>query len=655
MATAKLLIIESPGKIKKISSYLGGDYIVKASMGSVVDLPKDKLAVDVANGFTPVYEVMEGKKGVVAELKKLAKAASEVVIATDNDREGEAIGYHLVNVLKPKAYKRILFNEITKPALLAALADAGRLDMAMVHAQQARRILDRLVGYKLSPVLPVSSSAGRVQSVTVRLLVDKEREIEEALADPRKRMTLEMTFKPSAGLPFKHASYYWPVADLPRCAGLPSPIDTAEKLALTMELIRAHPVFRVRSVGIKPRRSSPPAPYTTSTLQQDASAKLHLSVKATMQLAQKLYEAGRITYMRTDSPALSQTALDDIKAQVLAMFGAGAHQMRSYAARKAAHAQEAHEAIRPTKMSDAPLTDGAGSPAEKLYALIWRRTMACQMVDAEFSDGTVIIGNEVGVAFAGACSRLVKPGYLAAWGMTPDAEDAMPAVGAVTPWQSVRGGEEFACPPSRYSEATLVKKLEQLGIGRPSTYAATLAKIQDGGRGKEPQATIANVAGREMRVLALVLESRRLDEGLKASVASQVIGRESKRIVPTEVGAKAVGFLVERFPQVMDYGFTCRMEAKLDEVAHGKRDWVDVLRGFWSVFEPQLLTVLRSQPAADGRELVGVHPTLKHEIYYMYTKYGPALLMDGKFVSVGVKVSLERAVVLFQHKHKLGL
>lgn len=598
-----LVIVESPAKAKTIEKFLGKDFTVKSSFGHIRDLPKKGLNIDIENNFAPKYEVSADKRKVVAELKKAAQN-SEVWLASDEDREGEAIAWHLTQALKldPGKTKRIVFHEITKPAIEAAIKNPRTVDLKLVDAQQARRVLDRLVGYELSPVLwkkvRTGLSAGRVQSVAVRLIVEREREITG--------FTPESSFKVTAVF---------------AAAGQELPAELNKKLA-TYQAARQWlqavipASYEVAAVAQKPASRGPGAPFTTSTLQQEASRRLGYSVRQTMTLAQRLYESGHITYMRTDSTVLSSQALGAAEQYITAQFGRKYHKLRQYKTKNAS-AQEAHEAIRPTNFD----TTEAGSDDQqrKLYRLIWQRALASQMSEAKLEK------TEVTIAISGQSETFIAKGevlqfdgYMKVYGGAKD-DIILPAlaVGDKLELQQMTASETFSRPPARYSEASLVRKLEELGIGRPSTYAPTISTIQTRGYVEK-----RDLEGTEREAAELVLKDGQIQE----SKAKSLHGADRAKLVPTPIAEVVTDFLVKYFPSIVDYDFTATVEADFDHIAEGNQAWEKMIAGFYKSFHPlveQSADVSR-QEVSQAR-LVGNDPKTGKPIYARFGRYGPML------------------------------
>src|SRR3984885_470324 len=611
-----LLIVESPAKAKTIEGYLGKDFTVKSSYGHIRDLVKSDDAIDVANNFKQKYEVPADKKQVVSELKKLAKEADMVWLASDEDREGEAISWHLFDTLdlKDATTKRIVFHEITKPAILRAIDTPRKIDYNLVNAQQARRVLDRLVGFELSPVLwkkvKPSLSAGRVQSVAVRLIVDREREIN--------KFKSEAAFKIVAIFGKGKEAFK---AELPERF---SKQEDAEKFL--QDCIGAK--FDVKSLDVRPAKRSPAAPFTTSTLQQEASRKLGYSVSRTMQVAQKLYESGHITYMRTDSVNLSDHALTTAAQEITSAYGNKYHQQRVYKT-KSAGAQEAHEAIRPTYFGQHTIK---GDPSEmRLYELIWKRAIASQMSEALFEKTTArinistrkeeLVANGEGMKFDGFLKVYLESSDDEEDNLQ-DGENAMlPPLtkGQRLALQEMSATERFSRPPARYTEASLVKKLEELGIGRPSTYAPTISTIQNRGyvvkeerEGKQ----------RAFRVLTLKAGNITKDE------KTENTGAEKGKLFPTDIGSVVNDFLVQYFKEIVDFNFTASVEKQFDEIAQGLTEWTDMIRDFYTPFHKDIESTVKTADKATGERDLGFDPVSGKKVSVRIGRFGP-------FVQVG--------------------
>lgn len=599
-----LVIVESPAKAKTIEKYLGKDYSVKSSFGHIRDLPKKGLNINVEEDFQPHYEINPDKQKTIRELKKSAKEAETVWLASDEDREGEAIAWHLSEALglDSKKTKRIVFHEITKPAIEHAIENPRSVDMQLVDAQQARRILDRLVGYELSPVLwkkvRPGTSAGRVQSVAVRLIVEREREIKD--------FTPESSFKVSALFDAKGT-------DIP--AELPDKLpDATEARAFLSDCNGA--VFTVNDIAKKPGKRSPSAPFTTSTLQQEAARRLNFSVKQTMTLAQRLYESGHITYMRTDSTTLSGQAIKAAEDFIKKEYGNEYHQFRQYKTKNQS-AQEAHEAIRPTDFRK--MKAGSDAQQERLYNLIWRRALASQMAQARF-DRT-----EITIAISSRQEQLVAKGevllfdgFLKVYGGTKD-DVILPEIkkGDELVLQEMNAHETFARPPARYSEASLVRKLEELGIGRPSTYAPTISTIQARGYIEK-----VDVEGTTRPAVDMTLKSGNINE----SVVEENYGADKSKLIPTSLANVTTDFLVKHFSEIVDYDFTATVEDAFDKIAEGNQRWKEMLKDFYKNFHPlvEKAADVSREESSQARRL-GNDPKSGKPIIARYGRFGPML------------------------------
>jgi DNA topoisomerase-1 len=612
-----LLIVESPAKAKTIEGYLGKDFTVKSSYGHIRDLVKSEDAIDINNNFSQRYEVPADKKQIVSELKKLAKEADIVWLASDEDREGEAISWHLFETLglKEPDTRRIVFHEITKPAIMRAIENPRKIDYNLVNAQQARRVLDRLVGFELSPVLwkkvKPSLSAGRVQSVAVRLIVDREREVNKFKSDAAFKVvalfgTGRNAFK--AELPERFAQQ-----------------DDAEKFL--QDCIKA--IFEIKSLETKPAKRSPAAPFTTSTLQQEASRKLGYSVARTMQVAQRLYESGYITYMRTDSVNLSDTALDAAQKEIVSAYGDKYHQHRKYKT-KSAGAQEAHEAIRPTYFNNHTI-DGE-SNEKRLYELIWKRAIASQMSEAQFEKTVAKISISTRKEDLVANGEVMKfDGFLKVYlessdededNQTADGDNAiLPPLskGQILDLQELSATERFSRPPARYTEASLVKKLEELGIGRPSTYAPTISTIQNRGYVVKEERE-----GRQRNFRMLTLKGGNITKETR----TENTGAERGKLFPTDIGAVVNDFLVLHFQGIVDFNFTASVEKQFDEIAQGLQDWTKMIRTFYDPFHKDVQSTIETADKATGERELGVHPESGKKMSVRIGRYGP-------FVQVG--------------------
>ncbi|MFO0781454.1 MAG: type I DNA topoisomerase [Candidatus Saccharimonadales bacterium] len=640
-----LVIVESPAKAKTIEKFLGKDYSVKSSFGHIRDLPKKGLNIDIEKGFEPKYEVSSDKKKVVTELRKAAKG-SEVWLASDEDREGEAIAWHLTQALKldPKKTKRIVFHEITKPAIEEAIKNPRTVDEKLVDAQQARRILDRLVGYELSPVLwkkvRTGLSAGRVQSVAVRLIVEREREIRD--------FTPESTFKVTAV--FKADGEEVPAELNTKLSDVTATEEWLKKLVGA--------TYKVDDIEQKPGTRSPGAPFTTSTLQQEASRRLGYSVRQTMTLAQRLYESGHITYMRTDSTTLSGQAIGAAEKYITSKFGKEYHQVRQYKTKNQS-AQEAHEAIRPTDFSK--LSAGNDSQQEKLYQLIWQRALASQMAPAKIERTEISISvSTQSEKFIAKGEVLKFDGFIKVYGGGKD-DTLLPAikVGQELDAQSINATETFSRSAARYSEAMLVKKLEELGIGRPSTYAPTISTIQTRGYVEK-----TDLEGKEREITELSL----VKDKVEIQKSTVITGADRGKLVPTGIADVVTDFLVKYFPKIVDYSFTARVEEDFDDIADGKQDWAKMIAEFYKDFHPlvEKSEDISRQEVSQAREL-GADPKSGEPIFARFGRYGPMLQMGRtededkkpKFAPMPAEttidtVTLEQALEMFKLPRTVG-
>lgn len=643
-----LVIVESPAKAKTIAKFLGKDFIVKSSFGHIRDLPKKGMSVDIENNFTPSYEVSSDKKKVVSELKKAAKEAEVVWLASDQDREGEAIAWHLAEVLKldPKKTKRIVFHEITEPAVKAAIQTPGTIDIALVDAQQARRILDRIVGYELSPVLwkkvRTGLSAGRVQSVAVRLIVERERDIEEFQTTATFKVTAQFTLEDGTELK----------------AECPTKFETEEAATKLIEALRDE-TATIKDVKKTPGTRSPGAPFTTSTLQQEASRRLGYSPKQTMMLAQRLYENGHITYMRTDSLNLSKLAIGAMAGYIESTYGKEYHQFRTFTT-KTAGAQEAHEAIRPTHVERRDAGDDAQQ--KKLYDLIWKRTVSSQMAPAKVEKTTITIGLEKNTEVLEAKGEIVTfAGFLKVWAENKTGEEGLlPEVnkGDILNLMSALAEQTFSRPPARFTEATLVRQLEEMGIGRPSTYAPTISTIQDRGYVEK-----AEVEGKERNVIRVTLEAGQIER----AETTEMTAPDRNKLIPTSTGKVVTDFLSKHFADIVSYDFTKDVEEEFDDIADGKITWQKMLAKFYGPFHTTVekaADVSRAE-AAQAR-LLGNDPKTGKPVSARFGRFGPMVqignvedeekpkfagITNGKTVD---NITLEEALVLFNLPRNLG-
>jgi len=647
-----LVIVESPAKAKTIEKFLGKDYQVESSYGHIRDLVQKDMGVDVKNNFKPNYAVSTDKKDVVKKLKKLSKDAEIVWLASDEDREGEAIAWHLYEALelKPTNTNRITFSEITKKAIDRAISNPRRINTDLVNAQQARRVLDRLVGFELSPVLwkkvKAGLSAGRVQSVAVRLIVEREMEIRNFEATSFYRVVAE--FSNQSGKSFK--------------AELNRRFDTEAEARDFLEKCASHQ-FKIDRVETKPAKKSPAAPFTTSTLQQEASRKLYFSVSQTMSVAQKLYEAGLITYMRTDSTNLSDDALAAASSEIRSQYGDDYAKTRKFST-KSKGAQEAHEAIRPTYFDRH--NAGGTDQQKKLYDLIWKRSIASQMSDAQL-ERTVFHIDAPGekLEFVARGEVIKFEGFLKVYLEGNDDEDQeeqsgmLPATpeGQNLAYQNLTATQRFTKHPPRYTEASLVKKLEELGIGRPSTYAPTISTII-----KRQYVEKSELTGTKRNYLQMQLEEGKLQE----EKLSETTGADKNKLIPTDIGSVVNGFLTEHFDQILDYNFTASVEAQFDQIAHGQEEWTAMLGDFYQEFHPHLKEVEENSERATGERVLGEDPKSGKPVIARIGRYGPmiqigeaedeekprfASLRKGQSIDT---ISLDEAMELFKLPRDIG-
>ncbi len=658
-----LLIVESPAKAKTIEKILGEDFEVRSCYGHIRDLEKSEMGIDLKNKFTPRYAVPSDKEKVVKDLKSMAKKAKEVWLASDEDREGESISWHLAEVLglDPKKTKRIVFHEITAPAIKKAVDNPRFINMDLVDAQQARRILDRIVGFELSPVLwrkigmQKSLSAGRVQSVAVRLIAEREREINQFLPESVFKISALFT---APDINKKKVKFK---AEGPQKLATGS---AAEKFLNECKGAK----YTVKDISVKDGKRTPSAPFTTSTLQQEASRKLGYSVSKTMLLAQKLYESGKITYMRTDSISLSETAVDAIKAEINSSFGAKYYQPRKFK-NKNENAQEAHEAIRPTYMNESKVDD---ADLNRLYELIWKRTIASQMSDAQFEKTVAKIEVSTNKETLSASGEVMKfDGFLKVYLESNDDEDEeatagegeeslLPplAVGQVLDFIEMTGLERFSRPGARYTEASLVKKLEELGIGRPSTYAPTISTIM-----KRNYVEKREKEGNKRNFQILSLNNK--DE-ISTVTSSEITGAEKNKLSPTDLGLVVTDFLKLHFSKVMDFNFTAKIEGEFDEIAAGKLLWSDMLASFYEPFHTTIEHTLENAERAKGERELGFDPVSGKKLITRMGRYGPMVQIGHqdeeekpRFAKLKASqsietISFEEALELFKLPRTLG-
>ena len=648
-----LIIVESPAKAKTIQKFIGKDYTVISSKGHVRDLPSKGMGIDIAHDFEPQYEVLDDKKALISDIKKKAAEADTIWLATDDDREGEAISWHLMEVTKmdPAKVKRIVFHEITKSAIEEALAHPRSLNVDLVNAQQARRVLDRLVGFELSPVLwrkvRPSLSAGRVQSVAVKLIVEREHEIEK--------------FNSTSS--YKVDGVFNPLRDkkIELDAELNKRFATKEEAVSFLEHCR-NASFRITAIEKTPGKKSPAPPFTTSTMQQEAARKLGFSVSKTMVVAQQLYEAGYITYMRTDSVNLSNMALAVAHKVVAEKYGEEYAQTRKYVT-KTKGAQEAHEAIRPTDISRETIP--GDTFAKHLYELIWKRTIASQMSDAKTEKTAITIPVEGrSEKFVATGEVILFPGFRKVYTESKD-EEGEEVKGMLPPMEvgddlnakQIMATQRYAQPPVRYTEASLVKKLEELGIGRPSTYAPTISTIQ-----KREYVRKATRQGKERQYCCLTMTN----DGVKEEMKKEKYGYEKDKLIPTDVGIIVNDYLQENFKEIMDYGFTADVEKEFDDIADGKANWQEMMSRFYGGFHQQVDTAINYSTKASGERLLGYDPKTNEKVFAKLGKYGPmvqigeayadskpryARLQADQFIDT---ITLEEALDLFRLPRTLG-
>ena len=650
-----LVIVESPNKVKTIEGFLGKEYTVKASNGHVRDLNKNTLSVNIENDFEPEYEISADKKALVAELKKLAKNAETVWLASDEDREGESISWHLYETLglKAKNTKRIVFHEITKTAILNAIENPRSINMDLVAAQQARRVLDRLVGYELSPLLwkkvKPSLSAGRVQSVVVRLIVEREEEIKNFVQTSAFRVTAQFSFKKNG-------------QDYNIAAELPNRFDTETEARQFVEsCVKAS--YQVENVEKKPASRYPAPPFTTSTLQQEAARKLGFSVANTMRIAQQLYESGKITYMRTDSVNLSSLALGMAKKEIAANYGEEYVKTRQYQT-KTKGAQEAHEAIRPTYLDQHTIKGTADE--RRLYELIWKRTIASQMADAQLERTNVSIAvSSSDKQFVATGEVLLFDGFLKVYMESvdddPNEENAaiLPPIEIGMPLEfgKMEAQQRYTRHPSRYTEASMVKKMEDLGIGRPSTYVPTITTIQ-----KREYVTKGDVKGEVQSYKIITLKNDKVSE----KTGKETYGTEKGRLLPTDIGILVNKFLLQYFESIIDYNFTANVEKEFDKIEEGQCEWNAMIKEFYQGFHTQIVSTTENSGKFSGEKYLGVDPASGKKVYVKVGRFGPVAQIgdtdaDEKPRFAGLKkdmsienVTLEEVLKLFEFPRTLG-
>lgn len=646
-----LVIVESPAKAKTIEKFLGKEYQVESSFGHVADLPAKELGVEVEKDFKPKYIVSKDKKDVVKKLKTLADKAEIVWLASDEDREGEAIAWHLAEILKldKKKTKRIVFHEITQKAILKAIENPREIDYNLVNAQQARRVLDRLVGYELSPVLwrkvKGGLSAGRVQSVSVRLIVEREREIQDF--KPQVFYRIDAEFLTEEGKSFK--------------AKLPKNFDSKEEAEnFLKENIGAN--FEVADLTKKPAKKTPAPPFTTSTLQQEAARKLYFSVSKTMTMAQRLYEAGHITYMRTDSVNLSDEAKNGAQQEIISAYGEKYHKARNYKG-KSKGAQEAHEAIRPTNFENHSIN--VEYDQQRLYELIWKRAIASQMSDAQLERTNVKVSADKHTTEFTANGEMLKfDGFLKVYLEGKDEEDEEQAgllptmkVGDDLQNQYITATERYTRQPSRYTEASLVKQLEELGIGRPSTYAPTISTIQNRNYIEK-----GSLDGEERNYLKFTLKADKISE----KTLTETVGADKGKLIPTDIGMVVNDFLVQHFSSILDYNFTAKVEQDFDDIAEGNEKWTQMMSDFYQEFHPRVEDVAENAEREVGERVLGVDPATGRQVSVRLGKFGPmvqigtveeeekplfASLMEDQSLNT---ITFEEALDLFKLPKELG-
>lgn len=654
-----LVIVESPAKAKTIEKFLGKDYKVMSSYGHIRDLKKKDLGVDLAHNYKPLYEIPADKKKLVSELKSAAKDADVVWLASDEDREGEAISWHLYEALdlKDKNSKRIAFHEITKNAILHAIENPREIDKNLVDAQQARRVLDRIVGFEVSPVLwkkvKPALSAGRVQSVAVRLIVEREREIQNFNTEAAYRIQA-VFIKEENGTKYELK------------AELNKRLKTKEEAMALLEQLKNESAFAINDIQTKPVKKSPAAPFTTSTLQQEAARKLGFSVSQTMSVAQKLYESGKITYMRTDSVNLSSLAINTSRTEIETVYGKEYSKTRQFST-KAKGAQEAHEAIRPTYMNESKVS--GSSQEQKLYDLIWKRTIASQMSDAELERTTVTIDlpKDNDLKFVSTGEVLKFDGFLRVYLEDTDDEPADTDEASLLPplhlnekldLQETTATERFTQRPPRYTEASLVRKLEELGIGRPSTYAPTISTIQN-----REYVEKSNIEGVERKYNVLQLKKSKITDSIK----TEITGADKNKLKPTDIGIVVNDFLTQSFPSILDYNFTAKVEKQFDNIAEGQEEWTHLIDTFYKSFHPVVDEVMNSHTDHKiGERILGSDPKTGKQVSVKIGRFGPMVQIGTQddeekptFASLQknqslTTITLEEALRLFDLPRSVG-
>ena len=663
MVNQTLVIVESPGKIKKINAILGKDYLVKASVGHIRDLESSKLSIDVNNDFKPTYIVSKDKKQVVSDLKNCVKKCNDVILAADEDREGEAIAASLAEVLKLKDPKRIVFNEITKDAIESAIRNPGKINYNLVRAQETRRFLDRIVGFKLSPLLWKNVmnklSAGRVQSVVVKLIIEKE----DSILNLEKESYFKISgiFHSLDNKSNKLSGVLYEMDKSKKSKGYLLKLTDKSKVEKLMTILDKSK-YEVKLIENKISKRNPQPPFITSTLQQEANKKFNFTIKSTMNIAQKLYEGGHITYMRTDSTNLSDEALKSCEKYIKSNFGSKYYYKRKYNS-KSKNAQEAHEAIRPTKLDKDSIVGSAEE--KKLYSLIWKRTIASQMSSAEISVNSIYVeimhNNLLPYYFLSTNESIKFEGFLKVYNMESEElskcninfkeKDKLE-------YDEMLAKEEFTKGIGRYNEATLVKKLEELSIGRPSTYASIISKIQERNYVEK-----VDIEGEKVKISKLEMKN---GKSKKWKDEELVLGKEKQKLVPTEIGRTVNVYLESNFNNIMDYKFTAKLEDDLDKIVDAKLNWVSVLRKFYDDLNPKVERLLKeggSNIKMSNDELLGEDLSTGGKVYKSVTKYGPVVkLVNGdnvKYASVKRplkldKISLKEALELLKFPKKVG-